>query len=160
MDDQQRFRAFLQRLCAPCTRADPGQPSAPPRFALRKVHRQEEFVAVAGPVQLLHEWESSDATVTASLVAEFSKLFQESGGLVVSYARLQHKVGELAHYFDGVWVLTGARVDERLVCYRLGASPDFIALHYCAGPEGKNVYNQTLSNLEAQWYAAGRTVNV
>lgn len=116
----------------------------------RKIDRAMEYVPLAGPVALLPGLEYGDMSVSAVAIQHMTAL-QRASGRVVPYSGLTHRVGELAHYFDGVWVLSGAVEDERLVCYWVGAN-NFVALHYCANASGKDNYKDFLGMLERRWY--------
>ena len=131
-----------------------------PRFGrgiggCRKDDRAAEYVPPAGPVALLPDLWYGDASVSAAAVQHMTAL-QGASGRVVPYSRLRHNAGELAHYFDGVWVLSGGVEDERLVCHRMGAN-SFVALHYCADSSGKDDYCAFLGVLE-RWYHVKATV--
>lgn len=134
--------------------ANAPQVSVLPRFGRavgnnRKRDRQEEYVAVAAPIVLQDVMEYADQSVSAEAIQRMA-VFHAETQRIVPFARVRHSQGELAHYFDGICVLSGVQ-HERLVCYRVGESR-FVALHYCADDSSKDAYSAFLVALEKRWY--------
>jgi hypothetical protein len=92
----------------------------------------------------------TDTAVTSGKVQALVTM-HEVHKRVVPSKKTEHKTGELSHYMDGVWVLSGPEGShERLVCYRVD-DDHFVALHYCSGFENKSTYVEFLNLLDRAW---------
>ena len=109
----------------------------------RKLDRQSEFDAPVEPVTVLFDAAHADQSVTAEAVQAMAALHAQSGR-IVAFKRLKHSRGELSHYFDSVWVLSGDE-HERLICYKDGNR--FLALFYCPDVDHKDAYSAFLDML-------------
>ena len=95
-----------------------GLGSLPTQPSERRSHREAEFVAFEGDVELVDDLSFADDTVSRQAVDQMRSLLS---GRVVPHSRCTHSRGELAHYFDGIWVVSGLKgSDVRLVCIREG----------------------------------------
>ena len=87
------------------------------------------------------------ASVTHSILMRAVQLYSER---VVNFKSVRHTCGELAHYFDRLWVLTGLP-DERFLCFQQGSVHTFTIFDHYA-PSQKADYKDTLNRLELRWY--------
>ena len=138
---------------------------------MRASHRRAEYAAVHASVPLLMDWRilsdpeiSFDVTenvlpsgqtlcgVKRIVATRFSTLAR-SARKVVPWEERSHSVGEISHYFDNLWVVTGDQSRlERLVCWHRG-NGHFIALHHCPGSADEwEDYNSFFTLLEERWY--------
>jgi len=126
------------------------------RMSVMKVQRADEFAALHGPptdVPVVVDAQYANATVTNEAV-QAMQVLHASSQRVVPYSQVRHTSGELGHYFDGVWVMSGpSGSHERLVCYWLANAQQLVALHYCrpADVAAKQEYNQFLNKLNLRW---------
>jgi hypothetical protein len=135
---------------------DAGSPmAAAKRMAAMKVQRADEFATLhrlPTDVPVAVDARYANATVTNEAVQAKQELHAVSRR-VVSYSHVRHTSGELGHYFDGVWVMSGpSGSNERLVCYWLH-DQQLVALHYCrpADAAAKQEYIQFLNQLNMRW---------
>jgi len=128
-----------------------GEVPPPRQFSVRNQHRQAEFTDIATPVELSEDLWHADATVTKGAVKRLRKLF-ERRQRIVPWSHCVHSTGELAHYFNGVWVLSGVKDShERMVFHRIGLTSTLVPLHHCSGHDQKAAYTEFLDMLEHRW---------
>ena len=127
-----------------------GQALFPASSAVRNSHRQAEFSVIQEPIELVDDLRDADGSVTVQAVHELRVMFS---GRVVPQSRCKHSTGELAHYFDGIWVLSGRKDSHvRMVFLRDGITSRLLPLHYCSGLHEKVAYSSFLNVLEQRWY--------
>ena len=68
------------------------------------------------------------------------------------YSEQRHKVGELCHYFDHIWVITRAVKDECLICKRVKEA-EFVPSRYCPGVSDKDANDNFLTLMKKRWFA-------
>jgi hypothetical protein len=131
-------RSLLGRLLDPDV-----SPTPAPKCKKRNHIREREFEAsprsIGSSAQIMGDGSLSDDSVTPEVVSRMQKLFDKDKR-ICRYGKLKHKQGELCHYFDSVWVLTGSVQDERLICGRVRKAK-FVPLRFCPGTEDKENSN-------------------
>ena len=113
MANQQAAYFALGDLSTPLSEETvPGR--VPARMADRVPHREAEFqLPVAPHVHFESDSWHSQPSVSRSTVSRARYLYG-SRTRVVNNRRRTHVQGELSHYFDRIWVLSGS-LDERFV---------------------------------------------
>lgn len=141
-------QSLLPRLLDPNARTEPV-----PLFKFKKPIRKEEYVLpVISRAKILCNFSLSHASVNAAVVSHMQQLFDQNGMKSCMYAKQKLEEGELCHYFDHIWVISGAVQDERLICKRVKEA-EFVPLRYCPGSCDKDANNDFLSFLEERWFA-------
>ena len=137
--------------------------SAPPKnWPTRRAHRAAEFVSFTqGNAVVLLDFSFADNIVQEGAITALNNAHASSGLGVRQHPRSkghEHSPpGELASYFDGVWVLSG-QAHERLICLRVDAQY-LIPLHYCPDLSHKVIYTKVLKVWREANFSCPRAVN-
>ena len=119
----------------------------------RKAHRAAECsMPDARKVSFHISSEHSDhCHVTQIRLRRINYLFLQQRR-VVPNARKKSKAGELCHYFDRIWVVSGTNL-ERYVCFQGENLDSFMVLrHYANSRDAHDLYDDFLDDLEERWY--------
>lgn len=120
----------------------------PPQFSSKKAQRvAEACLPQASQVQFESDPSFSGRSISRAAVYRARSLFR---GRVVIYTRHTHALGELCHYFDRVWILSGTGY-ERFVCHQQDNKSTFTLLE-CFSSASHEAYIEFLNTLEARWY--------
>ena len=121
-----------------------------PPFYIRKLHRNPECVMPVGNVQLEFVAQISKP-ISRHAVQYFNSIVRNAGRTVL-FSEIQHSVGELSHYFDRVWVVTGVK-QERVVCCQQNDTCTFTILQHTPNSyAGHRVYTAFINFVEERWY--------
>jgi len=140
---------------------DHPQDKVPSEKEIRFGHRHTEYLPFVHGAILLHDMRAADNVIPSEAIGRLMRAHQSKcmqhppslHGRQHHRARgFEHPSGELASYFDGVWVLAGTKPHERLVCLRLDEQ-HLLSIHYCPGHNEKPQYMKFLSLLERRWYS-------
>jgi hypothetical protein len=75
----------------------------------------------------------------------------EQAAMVVPWSKASHRDGEIALYFDSIFVVLGGSKYERLVCWHQGQGVLY-ALFHCPGTEEDHYkYINILNEVEGRW---------
>ncbi len=91
----------------------------PASWQIRNAHRAAEFeMPDGGKVAFYIDQQHSDlSSLNESKMQSLHQLYTcRDMPRVVANAQKRNKSGELCHYFDGIWVVTGAHL-EKYVCF-------------------------------------------
>jgi len=91
--------------------------------------------------------------VSLAVASRFGGLARNASK-VVSWIDRSHSHGEMSHYLDNLWVVTGTTQHERLLCWHKGGGV-FVALHHCPGTQQWLDYNHFLNMLERGYTSVG-----
>ena len=92
---------------------------------------------------------SCTGQVTEETLQTFTAPFQAKPK-VCNWKHRKSSAGELAHYFDCIWVMS-KRDRRKLICYQSGNH--FWGLYYSQASQHDTLYNDKLLELEEKWQA-------